>query len=488
MRLGIRLQMLLALGVLLVLAFVPLYFAVASLTRATLRQVRADAAVSLGRAVAGHVAVARETRAPAELEPLLSAQLGTGGVAAAGIYDSAGRLTAHVAEEGWRDSLPPAVTPVAERIEPVRTPAGTAQLLVLPQGQAGSVAVLVRTDARSSYSAPLLRLVALYTGIFGLGLLVFAYLAVTRLVVRPVVEISGAARRVREGARRFEVTGRGGAELVDLSHSLAQMTERLRVEEEELRRKIAEVERYAEDLTRAQERLVRSERLASVGRLAAGLAHEIGNPLSAILGFHELLQTGDLPREEELDFLARMKRETERIHKVLRDLLDFARPAAAPRDRDSEPAHACSAEGAVTGAVALVLPQKDWKGIDLTTDLDPGLPLVAIAEPRLVQLLLNLLLNAGDAVPSSGGKVSVRARPAPGGRVHIEVEDNGPGIAPDIEDRLFEPFVTTKEVGAGTGLGLAVCRGIAEDAAGSITVTRGPLGGALFLLDLPAAP
>jgi two-component system, NtrC family, sensor kinase len=493
MRLGIRLQVLLALGALLLLAFVPLYFAVASLTRASLSNVHADTAVSLGRAVAGHVAVAGETRPVKDMEPLLSAQLGAGGVAAVGVYDAEGHLAIRAAEEGWEPALPAAVPPGAERIEPVRISRGAAHLLVVPCAPdvdlaatpMSAVAVLVRTDARSSYSAPLLQLVAMYTGIVGLGLLVLAYFAMTRLVVRPVLDLSDAARRVREGGRRFEVKGEGAAEIVDLSHSVAQMTERLRVEEEQLRAKVVEVERYAADLTRAQERLVRSERLASVGRLAAGLAHEIGNPLSAILGFQELLLMGGLTREEERDFLERMKRETERIHKVLRDLLDFARPAAQPRAAEAE--RPSSAADAVSDAAALVRPQKDWRCTTLEIDISPGLPLVTLAHERLVQVLLNLLLNAGDVVPRDGGRVVVRANRGEDSKVRIEVEDNGPGVAKNMEARLFEPFATTKDVGKGTGLGLAVCRGLVEAAGGTITAERGSLGGALFVVELPGA-
>src|SRR5262245_12314292 len=136
MRLGIRLQVLIALGALLVLAFVPLYFAVASLTRASLRHVRADTAVSLGRAVAGHVAVASETRAAAEMEPLLSAQLGVGGVSAVGVYDGDGHLATKAAEDGWDAALPEEVRAGAERIEPVRTARGAAQLVVVPRQHA----------------------------------------------------------------------------------------------------------------------------------------------------------------------------------------------------------------------------------------------------------------------------------------------------------------------------------------------------------------
>lgn len=498
MRLTLRLQVLLALGALLVIAFVPLYFAVASLTRASLRHVREDSAVSLGRAVAGHIVVAAETRPDKELEPLLSAQLGVGGVAAAGVYDEQAHLATHAAEEGWASALPERVPLGAERILAVRAERGTAELLIVPRAVSGeaplaapkarfaAVAVVVRTDARSSYSAPLLRLVAMYTGIVALGLLVLAYFSMTRLVVRPVLDLSEAARHVREGGRRFEVKARGAAEIVDLSHSVAEMTERLRIEEEELRKKVAEVERYADDLTRAQERLVRSERLASVGRLSAGLAHEIGNPLSAILGFQDLLLMGGLSPEEERDFLGRMKRETERIHKVLRDLLDFARPASQPQAGPAElPSNVADV---IADVSALLRPQKEWKDIALDIDAPNGLPLVTLSHSRLVQVLLNLLLNAGDIVPKVDGKVALRARSAGPDKVQITVEDNGPGIPEELESRLFEPFVTSKDVGKGTGLGLAVCRGLVEAAGGSISAGKSPLGGALFTVELPASP
>ena len=495
MRLGIRWQVLLSLGALLVLAFVPMFFAVASLTRAALRHVRTDSAVSLGRAVAGHVALAAETRPPSDLEPLLSAQLGGGGVAAIGVYDATGHLVTKAAEPGWEPTLPPSVHPESERIEPVRTPKGSASLLVVPHqfaadsrepGPVSAVAVLVRVDAKGSYSTPLLRLVALYSGIVALGVLVFAYIAMTRLVVRPIVELESAARRVREGGRKFDVTPKGPAEIADLSISVSRMTEQLRVEEAQLRAKIIEAESATADLRRAQERLVRSERLASVGRLSAGLAHEIGNPISAILGFQDLLLMGGLTPEEQRDFLERMKKETERIHKVLRDLLDFARPAAQPKD--GSPERPSSAADAVSDAVALVRPQKGWKSIAITTDIASDAPMVTSSHERLVQVLLNLLLNAGDAVSPDDGRVIVRVSKAIGDskRVRIEVEDNGPGVAKDVEGHLFEPFVTTKEVGKGTGLGLAVCRGLVESAGGTIGVERGALGGALFVVELPA--
>jgi signal transduction histidine kinase len=276
---------------------------------------------------------------------------------------------------------------------------------------------------------------------------------------------------------------------MDLAKSLQLMTERLRADEEALRGKIAEIERATADLKSAQEQLVRSERLASVGRLAAGLAHEIGNPIAAILGFQELLLEGGLDEHEARDFLERMRRETERIHHVLRSMLDFARPQSlAPSAPAPQPAGLVSE--AIADVVTLMAPQKSWKGVELVQDVAADLPPVALAHPQIVQVLLNLLLNAADAVPTTGGRVTVRATEGVSGPrrgVRIEVEDNGPGISAAIQGKLFEPFATTKEVGKGTGLGLAVCRGLVEAVGGTITAERGAEGGARFVLELPAA-
>ncbi|AUX48079.1 sensor histidine kinase [Sorangium cellulosum] len=501
MRLGIRLQLLFALGSLLVLAFVPLFFAVASLTRATMGGARASSARAIGRAIAGHVAAARATRSAPGLSLLLEAQLGPDGASAIGVYDAAGALVDRAGEPDVAAALPASVEAGAEVLTAVRTPRGGAILVVVPahggegagrarDAGAGAVAVLVPTDPSTVPAAPLVRIVALYTGVVALALLVFAYFSMTRLVVRPVDELSRAARRVAGGARDLEVPRAGARELAQLGASLALMTGRLRADEESLRAKIEEVERYAADLKSAQERLVRSERLASVGRLSAGLAHEIGNPIAAILGFQELLLAGGLTPAEERDFLERMKRETERIHKILRDLLDFARPAelgagAAGDAAGEEPSG--SVADALEDVVSLVGPQKAFRGIALSQDLAPGVPRVALSHERLVQVLLNLLLNAADVVPREGGRVVVRASPDAAGGARIEVEDNGPGIAEAVRDTLFEPFITTKEVGHGTGLGLAVCRGLIEAAGGTIGVERGEGGGARFVVRLPAA-
>jgi len=470
---GIRLQILLSLGALLAVAFLPLYFAVARLTEASLVAARRDAAGDLGRAVAGHVLAGAQST-PGEIDHLLEAQLSDGGVIAIGVYGA----------EGVRGAGAGELAQLPERLEmhqeSTTQQSRTLRVAVPHHHDDAAVLVVISLEGAASGAAPLVRLVALYTVIVAGALLIFAYFAMTRLVVRPIEEVSRAASRIASGARNFELIRTSAREIDELGLSLGAMTDKLLADEEALRAKVDELEKATRELKAAQDTVVRSERLASVGRLAAGVAHEIGNPIAAILGFEELLLAGNLSADEQRDFLERMKRETERVNHVLRDLLDFARPGP-----EGDPLAPGSADVAETTEIvgALLRPQKPMQKVELTFELEAGLPGVAIARERLQQVLLNLLLNAADAADS---KIVVSAK-RDGQRVKIQVEDDGGGISEKVRATIFEPFVTTKEVGKGTGLGLAVCRGLVEAAGGSIAVESGKLGGACFALLLPIA-
>src|SRR6266545_3547704 len=475
---GIRLQIVLALSGLLLLAFVPLFVAVASLTRATMQSTREASARSIARALALHIDEARKNRESdnAQLGPLVDGAIRASGVSALAIYDEAGTMISRGGDAESSRALPERVTTGEEKMRQVQV-GRAAAVLVTSGGPRDSIAAVVRTDQDAGRGAPLLRLLALYTGLFALALLTFAYIALTRLIVRPLEAISMAARRVAAGARGLEAPEVGAAELLDLSRSLSEMTAKLRSDEQRMRDQIDELERRAQKLREAQERLIRTERLASVGRLSAGLAHEIGNPLAALLGLEDLLLQGGQSAGEQHDFLLRIRKETERIHRVLRDLLDFARAASR---RDDQPGAIAEA---ISDAVALVRPQGSFRDVALSVDAEPDLPPVMLGNDHLVQVLLNLLLNAADA-SGPRGKVTLRAN-RNGSSIRVLVEDDGPGIDPAIRERLFEPFVTTKEVGKGTGLGLAVCRGLVESAHGTIQLDESHQPGARFVVDLP---
>jgi PAS domain S-box-containing protein len=227
---------------------------------------------------------------------------------------------------------------------------------------------------------------------------------------------------------------------------------------------------------RLDRQLIRSEKLAMVGSLAAGLAHEIGTPLNVISAAAEFLlpDAGADARRELSGIVA----ETERISRLVRDLLSFAR--AGPSGRTG-----VALDGAVSRVLSLLRITLEKRRVQVAIELAPGLPPVVAEPDGLHQVLLNLLVNAGQAV-REGGQVVVTTRAAEldGERaVALEVHDDGPGIAPELRERIFDPFFTTRA--EGTGLGLAVCARIVAEHGGDLRVGQGPLGGASFTVLLP---
>lgn len=309
----------------------------------------------------------------------------------------------------------------------------------------------------------------------------------TRAVARPVDRLFAAADRLaREG--ELPVLGDAGS-LASAAVAFERVAGALAEERGRLAAKVDELTHANRDLAEARESLVRSEKLATVGRLAAGVAHEVGNPLGAITGYVELardrLNKGDAAAVA--DYLARVAAEVERIDRTVRELLDFSRPAKpalSPIDLAA----------ALDASLRLARVQTRFKQVEVEAALAPGLPPVLADEHHLAQVLVNLFLNAGDAMAGEG-KLTVSARPLEprratdggGERVLVVVADTGPGIAPDDLPRIFDPFFTTKDPGKGTGLGLAICHRIMESFGGEITAGNRVEGGAEFHLVLRAA-
>lgn len=478
-RLGLRVRIVVLLGALLGLTFAPLYFAISTYAQLSLQRAREDSARSLGRVIGAYVSVARVERSPVALDSLLEAQVGGSGVSAIGVYGPDGLQQA---ARGERELLPARVVAATEELTRLQGEHGAALAVRIPDAH-GAVVTVLRVDDEVSQTAPLTRLVAGYMGLLALALLLAAYFALTRLIVRPLDALRLAAQRVEGGARRLEVPRASTRELDELGVSLQAMTERLLTQEQALRGKVTEIERATAELHQAQAELIRSERLASVGRLSAGLAHEVGNPLSALIGLQDLLLLGGLSPEEERDFLQRMRLETERIQGIVRDLLQFARPErSAP---ESLPVPPGDVTAALHETLSLLKPQRSFQDMQIELAVEPALPRVALGTSQLVQVILNLALNAADAC-GGRGRLRLEARLV-AGQVELVVEDDGPGVAPEVRARLFEPFVTTKEVGAGTGLGLAVCRGLVEGVTGTLGLEPGEAGGARFVVRLPVS-
>ncbi len=474
----------LSLAGLMLLAFVPLFFAVASLARATVQGAREQAVRDLGRAIANHASTVYATKGPDAVALAVADHVAWDVVGAVCAF---GRDGARLACAGSEDDVRTMRAPepgARESVRPLRGAAGR-ELEVVSPARELYVVTRVHVEGDPDHGTPLVRLVALYMVVFALALLVFAYFALTRLIVRPVETLVDAADRVASGARALGFPRSGASELVELGVSVQSMAERLIAEKAALVLKVEELTETTKRLTQTQAQLVRSERMASVGRLAAGVAHEIGNPIAALMGIEDLLLDGGLSAEAQHDFLRRMRRETDRIHTVVRDLLDFARPEAPAEGGPPAPADVAAV---IDDVLSLVRPQRPFRAVTIETDVGGYLE-VTLPAPRLTQVLLNIVLNAGAAVAAhrDTGKVTIRARAIDAARVRIEVDDDGPGVAPAVRDRLFEPFVTTKDVGEGTGLGLAVCRGLVESVGGEVGFDATHEPGARFYVVLPAS-
>jgi two-component system, NtrC family, sensor kinase len=479
---GLRVQVLLALAGVILVAYVPLFFAIAQVTRGSALAYREESARAIGRAVAAHVGDTRRSD-PSAVPRVVASHVGEGGALAIAVFDASGNTIASAGDAGALRSPPRPYGEAATRS--TSHGGGRALDIVLPTGD-DAVLVRIRTDEDAARSAGLVRGVGLYMGVFALGLLVFAYIALTRTIVRPIEQLSASADRVARGARSLELPHAGAREIADLGTSVRAMAARLLDDEQKMRAKVEELTTTTKRLGETREQLAGSERMASVGRLAAGVAHEIGNPIAAIMGMHDLLDDSGIPDEDRADFLRRMRKETERIHVVVRDLLDYARPEDGPPSGGMAVAAASVAE-VVDDTVGLVRVQKEWKGLELRVDVQAGLR-VRLSPQRLTQVLLNLLLNAAAALSSRSASeprtITVRAA-SHEGVARIEVEDDGPGVPAELRARIFDPFVTTKEVGSGTGLGLAVCRGIVEGAGGRIELDAAYDKGARFVVHLP---
>lgn len=239
------------------------------------------------------------------------------------------------------------------------------------------------------------------------------------------------------------------------------------------------------EIKRLEEQVRRTEKLAAIGRLAAGVAHEIRNPLSSIRGFAYLLGRGHGKETPEREYADVMVREIDRINHVVTDLLNFSRPMTV------EPESTLPAD-LIDHVVSLVSADAKAHGVSIQVDCESALPPRTLDPNQVTQALLNLMLNAVNAM-ETGGTIVIRASVSPDGEeLEIQVEDNGPGINPDVQEKIFEPFYTTRE--QGTGLGLAMVRKIAENHDGGIRL-ESPLPGTgrgtrftLFIKNMETSP
>jgi len=355
-------------------------------------------------------------------------------------------------------------------------------------------------------------------------LIIFGSFLLSRVLVKPIKDLVRLTQKISEGdfSQRIEETSKN--EIGKLIGSFNRMVEKLKENQESLENYLESLESANRQLKQAQEELIRTEKLASIGRFAAGVAHEVGNPLGAILGYTNILQKEGIDREESKDYMKRIEGEIDRINKIVRELLDFARPSKGE-------IREVQINKIIESTLSLLSYQKNFKDIQPRLDLQSDLPLIKGDESQLSQVFMNIILNAIDAMPTGGtlqiqtkGQVveylyadrsqriyAPRRRSDPmesdysrlrkhhpfsvgltkfsrGDRlVKVGITDTGSGIKKEHLENIFDPFFTTKAPDKGTGLGLSISLRIVESLGGEIRVESEVGKGTTFEVYFPAA-
>jgi signal transduction histidine kinase len=288
----------------------------------------------------------------------------------------------------------------------------------------------------------------------------------SRLITRPLERLYQATKVVAEGKFDIQLSASSRDEIADLSQSFNQMASGLDSREKALKS--------------AQTALVQSEKMSAFGQLGAGIAHEIKNPLAGILGLTQL----SLRKIEKESLLAKnlsiIEKETNRCTTIIQNLLKFARQEKVA----FEPVEI---NGVVKDAMAIVEHQLEMHKVRLNQDLASDLPIISGNANQIQQVLINLMINAQQAMQGNHGEVTVTTANHNSGMIHVCISDTGPGIPEELQAKIFEPFFTTKEVGKGTGLGLSVSYGIIKEHNGKISVKSSPDKGTEFKISLPVA-
>lgn len=296
---------------------------------------------------------------------------------------------------------------------------------------------------------------------------------IVRRATQPLRELRNSAEAVGRGDFSRRVKARSEDECGELARVFNQMTENLKNSREQL-------EMTVETLKTTQARLVHSEKLSGLGEFVAGVAHELNNPLTSVMGFSDLMRRAntDAKQKRHLDMIYKSAL---RCQKIVQALLDFARHRAPERKP-------VCLNRLVEAALEMLQYQLRTSNIEVRTRLDSKLPPALVDPHQIQQVLVNIINNARQAIEAQHTEGWIRvATEAHDGQVRVIIQDSGPGIPEENLKKVFSPFFTTKEAGTGTGLGLSLCSSIIQDHGGTITPFSNPAEGATFVIELPVA-
>jgi signal transduction histidine kinase len=230
-----------------------------------------------------------------------------------------------------------------------------------------------------------------------------------------------------------------------------------------------------------EEQLQQREKLSSIGLLAAGVAHEVNTPLTGVSSYTQMLLGMLNENDPKHALLQKVRAQAERATNIVNNLLNFSRTGSATEFAETDVSRV------LDDTLQLLEPQLRRSQIEIVRDYDEDAPEAYANAGKLQQVFTNLILNARDAIPDGGGRITVSTLTADDGSLVAEISDNGIGIAPENVAKIYDPFYTTKGVGQGTGLGLAVSYGIVQEHAGRISVDSTPGHGTTFRITLPTA-
>ncbi len=317
----------------------------------------------------------------------------------------------------------------------------------------------------------------------GIILIVLVSIQLAKRISRPLKKLEETANKIADGEYRHDFTVHAPSEIEHLASSLSKMAKDLEAEKRELEEwgntLEKKVEQRTEEIRRIHSQMFRSEKLASLGKLAAGVAHEINNPLTGILTNSSLLLedlAADDPRREDVEV---MVNETIRCREIVKRLLDFAKQSK-PQKKLTD------INSLIENIILLVRNQASFRNIRIDKDLAADIPGIQADADQVQQVFINIVLNAAEAM-TKGGMLTITSRISRSKDfIEIIFKDSGPGIPEAMREKIFDPFFTTKE--HGTGLGLSISYGIIEQHGGTISVDSTPGEGSVFTIELPIKP
>ncbi|MBN2644468.1 MAG: HAMP domain-containing histidine kinase [Desulfuromonadaceae bacterium] len=356
----------------------------------------------------------------------------------------------------------------------------------VPKGASRALLLHIPLDGIQQKTLDQLRLAFIICLGYGLVLVITAVAILQKAVIRPVVELTSQTRQLANGNWHSRAQIHGPREIAELGTGFNHMAAALEDSHRLLEQQLAQLQEQNTELQATRSELVREARMSSIGHLAAGIAHEIGNPLSALIGYLELLRRkGD---DSQQDLLQRALHESERIDRLIRDLLDYAGNRKI-RNGEAKNTDTCDPLAVVQATCELLHQQGALKQRQLDLELPAHLPQVRMAAHKLQQILVNLLINARDATQDNG-QIHIGGCSHPLS-VEIWLRDDGCGMTSEQQQAAFDPFYSSKtgqgEQRLNRGLGLFVCYQLLEECGGDILLTSAPAAGTCFTLSLPRA-